>query len=60
MGTRALVIILEAEALLIGGHQMVFEGRFENTNEIQMVIRLFYDIGHRFYLQGSLTHLSGK
>ena len=36
---RALnVIILECEALLIYGHQMVFKGSFENTNEMQMVI----------------------
>ena len=47
---RALVIVLETKALLIGGHQVVFEGCFENTNRVQMVTRLFDDIGHNFYL----------
>ena len=33
-GTRTLIIVLESEALLINGHQVVFEGSFENNNEI--------------------------
>ena len=33
LDARALVNILESEALLIDGHQMVFEGIFENNNE---------------------------
>ena len=37
LGERALVIVLESEALLIDGHQMVFEGSFENNNEVQTV-----------------------
>ena len=37
LNTRALVIVLESEALLIDGHQVVFKGNFENNNEIQMV-----------------------
>ena len=37
-GTRALVIVLESEALLINGHQVVFERSFENNNENEMVI----------------------
>ena len=44
LGTRALVIVLESEALLIDGHQVVFEGSFENSNEVQMMTRLFEDI----------------
>ena len=36
-GARAFVIILESEALLIDGHQVVFEGSFENINEVQTV-----------------------
>ena len=60
LGARALVIVLEAEALLIGDHQMVFEGCFENTNGVQMVTRLSDAIGHRLYLQGQLTHLGGE
>ena len=36
-GARALVIVLESEALLIDGHQVVFEGSFENNNEVQTV-----------------------
>ena len=59
-GARALVIVLEAEALLIGGHQVVFEGCFENTNGVQMVTCLSDDIGHRLYLQGPLTHLGSE
>ena len=31
---RVLVIILKVEALLIGGHQVVFERYFENTSGI--------------------------
>ena len=34
LGTRALVIVLESEALLIDGHQVAFEGSFENNNEV--------------------------
>ena len=56
----ALVIILEFEALLIDGHQLVFEGSFENSNEVQIVARLSHDIKHHFYLQGLLNHLSSK
>ena len=59
-GARALVIVLEAEALLIGGHQVVFEGCFENTNRVQTVTRLSDDIGHRLYLQGPLIHLGSE
>ena len=33
-GVRTLVIVLENEALLIGGHQVVFEGCFQNTNRV--------------------------
>ena len=33
-GARALIIVLEFEALLIDGHQVVFEVCFENTNKI--------------------------
>ena len=35
--TRALVIVLESEVLLIDGHQVVFEGSFENNNDVQTV-----------------------
>ena len=59
-GARALVIILESEALLIDGHQVVFEGSFENINEVQTVTRLSDDIGHRLYLQGPLNHLGSE
>ena len=31
---RALIIRLKSEALLIDGHQVVFEGSFKNNNEI--------------------------
>ena len=58
--TRAFVIILEVKVLLIDGHQMVFEGCFENTNGVQMVTRFSDDIGHRFYLQDLLIHLGGE
>ena len=59
-GARALVIVLESEALLIDGHQVVFEGSFENNNEAQTVIQLSDDIGYRLYLQGPLNHLGSK
>ena len=60
LSARTLVIILEVEALLISDHQVVFEGCFENTNEVQMETCLFDDIGYHLYLQGPLTYLSGK
>ena len=59
-GARVLVIVLESEALLIDGHQVVFERSFENNNEIQTVTQLFDDIGHHLYLQGPLNHLGSK
>ena len=59
-GARALVIILKFEALLIDDHQVVFEGSFENNNEVQTVTRLFDDIGHRLYLQDPLNHLGSE
>ena len=34
---KALVIILESKALVIDGHQVVFEESFENNNEVQTV-----------------------
>jgi hypothetical protein len=57
---RVLVIILEAEAMLVEGHQVVFEGCFENTNVGHMVTRLSDDIGYRLWLQGPLNHLGGE
>jgi hypothetical protein len=60
LNARTLVIVLEAETMLVKGHQVVFEGCFENTNAGYMVIRLFDDIGHRFWLQGPLNHLGGE
>jgi hypothetical protein len=57
---RALVIFLEAKAMLVEGHQVVFEGCFENTNAGYMVTRLSDDIGRRLWLQGPLDHLSGE
>jgi hypothetical protein len=57
---RVLVIVLEAEAMLVGSHQVVFEGCFENTNAGHMVTRLSDDIGHRLWLQGPLNHLGGE
>jgi hypothetical protein len=57
---KALVIILEIEAMFIGGHQVVFEGCFQNTNEGQMVSRLSDEVSHRFWLQGPLNHLGGE
>ena len=49
-GARALVVVLESEALLIDDYQIVFEGSFENNNEIQMVTRLSNDISHCLYI----------
>jgi hypothetical protein len=57
---RALVIILEAESMLVENHQVVFEGYFENTNVGHMVTNLSDDIGHRLWLQGPLNHLGGE
>ena len=58
--TRAYVIILESEALLIDGHHIIFEESFENNNEVQMVTRLSDDIGHCLYLQSPLNHLGSE
>jgi hypothetical protein len=40
---RSLVIVLKAEVMLVEGHQVVFEGCFENTNASYMVTRLSDD-----------------
>jgi hypothetical protein len=58
--TRVLVIVLEAEAILVEGHQVVFERCFENTNVGHMVTRFSDDIGHHLWLQGPLNHLGSK
>ena len=60
LSVKALIIVLKAEILLIGGHQMVFEGYFKNIHGIQMVTYFSDDIGHCLYLQDPLTHLSGE
>jgi hypothetical protein len=57
---RALVIVLEVEAMLFKDHQVVFEGCFENTNVGHMVTRLSDDIDYRLWLQGLLNHLGGE
>jgi hypothetical protein len=46
--------------MFIGGHQVVFEGCFQNTNEGQMVSRLSDEINHRLWLQGPHNHLGGE
>jgi hypothetical protein len=57
---RALVIVLEAEAMLVESHQVIFEGCFENTNIGHMVTRFSNDISHRVWLQGPLNHLGSE
>ena len=57
---RALVIILEVEAILVKGHQVVFEECFQNTNEGQMVSCLSNEVNHHLWLKGLLNHLGGK
>jgi hypothetical protein len=44
--------------MLIGGHQVVFEGYFQNTNKGQMVSRLSDEVG--LWLQGPLNHLGDE
>jgi hypothetical protein len=56
---RALVIVLEAEVMLVEGHQVVFEGCFKNTNADHMVTCLSDDTGHHLWFQGLLNHLGG-
>jgi hypothetical protein len=46
--------------MFIGGHQVMFEGCFQNTKEGQMVSRLFDEVGHYFWLQGPHNHLGGE
>jgi hypothetical protein len=45
--------------MLVRGHQVVFEGCFENTNTCHMVTRLSDDIGHCLWFQGLLNYLGG-
>ena len=59
-GARTLIIVLESEASLINGHQVVFEENFENNNEVQTVTQLSDNIGHHLYLQGLLNHLGSE
>jgi hypothetical protein len=49
-----------AKTMLIGGHQVVFEGCFQNTNEGQMVSCLSNEVGHHLWLQGPLNHLDDE
>jgi hypothetical protein len=46
--------------MFVGGHQVVFERCFENTNAGHMVTRLSDVIDHRLWLQGPLNHLDGE
>jgi hypothetical protein len=55
-----LFSLTNTEAMLVGGHQVVFEGCFENTNVGYMVTCLFDNIGHRLWLQGPLNHLGDE
>ena len=57
---RVLIIILKVEAMLIEGHQVVFEGCFENINKGQMVSYLSKKVGHCHWLQGPLNYLGGE
>jgi hypothetical protein len=57
---RALEIVLEVEAILVEGHQVVFERCFENTNAGLMLTHLSDDISHHLWLQGPLNHLGGE
>jgi hypothetical protein len=54
---RALIMVLKTEVMFIEGHQVVFERRFENTNESQMMSHFFNEVDHRLWLQGLLNHL---
>jgi hypothetical protein len=51
---------LEVEAIFIESHQVILKGNFKNTNECQMLNRFFNEVGHRFWFQGPLNHLSGE
>jgi hypothetical protein len=44
----------------VGGHQVVFEACFQNTNEGQMVSYLSDEVSYRLWLQGPLNHLGVK
>jgi hypothetical protein len=46
--------------MLVGGHQVVYEGCFQNTNESHIVSRLFNEIDYQLWLQGPLNHLGGE
>ena len=46
--------------MLIGGHQVVFEGCFQNTNEGQIVSCLFDEVGHCLWLQDPFNYLGSK
>jgi hypothetical protein len=58
--TRALVIILKAEAMLNEGHQVMFKWCFQNTNEGQMVSCLSDEVSHHLWFQGPLNHLGNE
>jgi hypothetical protein len=46
--------------MFVGGHQVIFEGCFENTNAGHMVIRFSDNIGHALWLQGPLNYLGSE
>ena len=58
LDARILVIVFDVEAILIGGHQVVFEECFKNTNEGQLVSRFSNEIGHCFWFQDPLNYLN--
>lgn len=55
---KALVIVLESKAALLGSYQIVFKGCFENTTKGSTVTRVSSQVGHCLWLQGLLNHLS--
>ena len=57
---KTLINVLKAKAILIGSHQMVFQGFFQNTNEGQIVSCFSNEIGHRLWFQGPFIHLGGE
>jgi hypothetical protein len=60
LDARTLVIILKTEAMFIEGHQVVFVGCFQNTNESQMENRLSKDVSYRLWLQNPFNYLGSE
>ena len=54
---RVLIIILKAKAMLVEGHQVLFEQCFQNISEGQIVSRLSNEVSHCLWFLSQIYDL---